>query len=376
MNIFIQMKMKSLFISILLCMTSITAISQTVVVDKDENFPVSYASVFNQDGKFLGQTDVDGLLPDTKDVKSILITHIAYEPLKIKKEKIGKELKMKAVPVKLNDAVIAKPRSYCIRLTGFLRNYTLNNQLFEDDDPVRRFYEGTGQLYIFLNSDKSSKWYDLAVRNSQTDEMVDERKGAHLRLTSNSIIESIRKAKKYSTRQAEGYTQVIKNDTTVGTIVTDTANNIVRVDIDYLFPDTVQTINVLVMKLRVTSAKRNYIYRMSEDDYMSQSNLLAFNSYIRYWTKALGERIEGDSFSEFYIDKAEFLTEEEYKEEIKRYKAEKKKGVYNLTNEQLDEYISSRQIPEIPEELQKCMEISKEIQTKKAEKKDKKKQKD
>jgi hypothetical protein len=343
-------------------MLSVLAFGQTVVMDKDEDFPVSYASVFDQDGKFLGQTDVDGLLPDIKDSKSILVTHIAYEQLKVKADRIGKVLKMKAVPMKINDAVIAKPRAHCIRLTGFLRNYTLTNQLFEQDDPVSRFYEGTGQMYIFLNSNKSSKWCDLAVRNSQKGEMVKERKGHHMNLTSKSIVESIRNSEKISTRQTDGYTQIIKNDTTVGTIVPDSANNIARINIDYLFPDTVRTINIVIMKLRVTEAKQNFVYSIPEDDYFSQTNLLACNNYIHFWTKMFGKRIEANSFSEFYVDKAELLTEDEYKEEIKRYKNEKKQGVYDMTSEQLDEYIASHHIQEIPEELQKKLEISKEIQ--------------
>lgn len=374
---FTPMKTKTerFFMTMLLCLMALAASSQTTVVDKDENFPVAYASVFNQDGKFLGQTDVDGLLPDIQDAKSIRITHIAYEPLMAKTGKMGATLKMKPVQMSLNDAVIAKPRSFCIRLTGFLRNFSLSNQLFEDDDPILHFYEGTGQLYIFLDSKKSSKWVDLATRDSRTGEMVDEQKHVTLHLSSNSVIEGIRKSKKYTTREAEGFTQIIKNDTTVGTIMTDTANHILRTDIDYLFPDTARTINLLLMKIRVTSAKDSYIYRQPEDDYCSQSNLLAHQSYMRCWTKAFGKRIEGDSFDELYIDLAEFLTEEEYKEATKQYKADKKSGAYSLTSEQLDEYISSHNIPQIPEELQKSLEISREIQAKKAEKKAEKKKK-
>ena len=146
--------------------------AQTIVVDKEEGFPIAFASVFNQDGKFLGQTDAEGVLPPVEDAKSIKVTHIAYEPLKAKSSQLGKTLKMSAVQMKLNEAVIAKPKSHCIRLTGFLRNYALTNQIFEDDDPVRRFFEGTGHLYIFLDGKKSNKWVDLAARDSKTGQMV------------------------------------------------------------------------------------------------------------------------------------------------------------------------------------------------------------
>lgn len=370
-----KQRIERYLLTTLLCLTAMAVNAQTTVIDKEENFPVSYASVFNQDGKFLGQTDVNGILPDIQDAKSIRITHIAYEPLQVKKSNLGKEIKMQQVQLKLNEAVIAKPRSHCIKLTGFLRNYVLTNQLYEDDDPVHRFYEGTGNLYIFLNGRNNSKWYDLAARDGKTGRMVDEQKDVMLSLRSKSAIERLNDHKDFKLRQAEGYKQIVRNDTTVGTVVTDPADSIIRVDIDHLFPDTVRVINLLVMKFRVTAAKQNFIYQQPNEEFVSQSNLLAYNIYMRYWTKLLGTRFEGDHFLEFRVDKAQFLTEDEYKADIKAYKTDKKSGKFDLTSEQLDAYMKKHNIPEIPEELKKSLEISRQIQAREAEKKEAKKNK-
>ena len=370
-----KQRIERYLLTALLCLTSMAVNAQTTVIDKEENFPVSYASVFNQDGKFLGQTDVNGILPDIQDAKSIRITHIAYEPLQVKKSNLRKEIKMQQVQLKLNEAVIAKPKSHCIKLTGFLRNYVLTNQLYEDDDPVHRFYEGTGNLYIFLNGKNNSKWYDLAARDGKTGRMVDEQKDVMLSLRSKSAIERLNDHKDFKLRQAEGYKQIVRNDTTVGTVVTDPADSIIRVDIDHLFPDTVRVINLLIAKFRVTAAKQNFIYQQPNEEFVSQSNLLAYNIYMRYWTKLLGTRFEGDHFLEFRVDKAQFLTEDEYKADIKAYKADKKSGKFDLTSEQLDSYMKEHNIPEIPEELKKSLEISRQIQAREAEKKEAKKNK-
>ncbi|MBQ9164195.1 MAG: hypothetical protein IJ163_05410 [Bacteroidaceae bacterium] len=370
-----KQRIERYLLTALLCLTAMAVNAQTTVIDKEENFPVSYASVFNQDGKFLGQTDVNGILPDIQDAKSIRITHIAYEPLQVKKSNLGKEIKMQQVQLKLNEAVIAKPKSHCIKLTGFLRNYVLTNQLYEDDDPVHRFYEGTGNLYIFLNGKNNSKWYDLAARDGKTGRMVDEQKDVMLSLRSKSAIERLNDHKDFKLRQAEGYKQIVRNDTTVGTVVTDPADSIIRVDIDHLFPDTVRVINLLIAKFRVTAAKQNFIYQQPNEEFVSQSNLLAYNIYMRYWTKLLGTRFEGDHFLEFRVDKAQFLTEDEYKADIKAYKADKKSGKFDLTSEQLDSYMKEHNIPEIPEELKKSLEISRQIQAREAEKKEAKKNK-
>ena len=354
-------------------LTTFVLNAQTVVVDKDDNFPVAFASVFNQDGKFIGQTDVEGRLPDLKEAKTIRVTHIAYEPLKAKVSSMGQELKLKPVQMQLGEAVVTTPKTHCIRLTGFLRNYAFSNQLFDEDDPVLRFYEGTGQLYIFLDGKKSNKWVDLVTRDVHKGVMTDEQKRVHLNLKSKSVFERISKSEKVSFRDAQGYQKIVCSDTVIGTVVTDSLNHISRMDIDYLFPDTVRVINLVLMKLRVTEAKEHYIYQQASDGYVSQSTLLGYQSFMRCWTKMFGMTIEDNSFDEFYVEKAECLTEEQYKEAVKEEKARKKNTSEAPTSEQLDQYIADHNIPAIPEEILRVLELSKQVQADKAAKKNKKK---
>ncbi len=357
---------------VLFCLTTFLSHAQTIVVDKDDNFPVSFASVFNQDGKFLGQTDVDGNLPELGDSKSIRITHIAYEPTKAKVSSLGKELKMKSVQMQLGEAVIATPKTYCIRLTGFLRNFALSNQLYEDDDPVFRFFEGTGQLYLFLDGKKSNQWVDRDVFDRQLDKMVEKQKRVHIGLKPKSVLEIINKSEKTQLRDADGYQQIVSKDTVIGTVFTDSSAHLTRVDLDYLFPDTMKMINMVVLKLRVTNAKEHYIYQQVTDGYVSQSTLRGYQSFMHAWTKMFGKRIEIDSFDEFYVDKAECLTEDQYKQAMKEEKARKKAPGPVATKDVLDKYITEHNIPEIPEEILKVLETSRNIQAEKEAQKAKK----
>ena len=347
---------------VLFCLTTFLSHAQTIVVDKDDDFPVSFASVFNQDGKFLGQTDVDGNLPDLGDSKSIRITHIAYEPTKAKVSSLGKELKMKPVQMQLGEAVIATPKTYCIRLTGFLRNFSLSNQLYEDDDPVLRFFEGTGQLYLFLDGKKSNQWVDRDVFDRQLEKMVEKQKRVHIGLKPKSVLEIINKSEKMQLRDADGYQQIVSKDTVIGTVFTDSSAHLTRVDLDYLFPDTMKMINMVVLKLRVTNAKEHYIYQQVTDGYVSQSTLRGYQSYMHAWTKMFKKRVDIDSFDEFYVDKAECLTEEQYKQAMKEEKARKKESAPLATKDVLDKYITEHNIPEIPEEILKVLETSRKIQ--------------
>ena len=350
---------------VLFCLATFLSHAQTIVVDKDDDFPVSFASVFNQDGKFLGQTDVDGNLPELGDSKSIRITHIAYEPTKAKVSSLGKELKMKSVQMQLGEAVIATPKTYCIRLTGFLRNFSFSNQLYEDDDPVLRFFEGTGQLYLFLDGKKSNQWVDRDVFDRQLDKMVEKQKRVHIGLKPKSVLEIINKSEKTQLRDADGYQQIVSKDTVIGTVFTDSSAHLTRVDLDYLFPDTMKMINMVVLKLRVTNAKEHYIYQQVTDGYVSQSTLRGYQSYMHAWTKMFGKRIEIDSFDEFYVDKAECLTEEQYKQAMKEEKARKKDPGPVATKDVLDKYITEHNIPDIPEEILKVLETSRKIQAEK-----------
>lgn len=52
-------------------------------VDKD-GLPVPYASVINEDGKFIGTTDLDGVIEDVKGAKVVSITHVAYQAKKVR----------------------------------------------------------------------------------------------------------------------------------------------------------------------------------------------------------------------------------------------------------------------------------------------------
>lgn len=366
---------RSLFLSLLLLLCHLGANSQTVLMDKDDAFPVGYASVFNEKGEFLGQTTVDGLLPDLNGAKSIRVTHIAYKPLKADVKDIGKELQIEAAEINLGEAVVAVEKPYCIRLTGFQRIYTSTNQLDDEDDPLLNFSEGTGYLYVFLDEKKSDKWVDLAARDLIKNQMIKKRDRGQFALGPRSLVEVLRDSKKVQLRGEAPFQQIIKNDTVVGSLVTDNDNKSMRFDFDALFPDTVQQLNLLIMKLRITESKMNAIYRQSDepDGYVSQANLRAVSFYTRMWTKALGKRLEYNLFRDFYVEKSEFLTKEEYEAAAKADKERKKNNPITMTSEELDRYMEAHNIPELTDEMKATMAISRQLMEEKAAKKEAKK---
>lgn len=105
--------------------STLTAMAQTVVKDKDSGMPVGFATVVDEQGLFLGQTDASGLMPDLKDSKMFRITHVAYESIRDSVSHLGTELLLTPADLNLGEVVKVKGKPYCLRLTGYLRDYSI-----------------------------------------------------------------------------------------------------------------------------------------------------------------------------------------------------------------------------------------------------------
>lgn len=72
--------MKRLLYLIIYILTLLPTMAQTIVCDAQDGQPVIQASVYDEHGKIIGVTDIDGQLPNVGDSKTIRLTHIAYQP--------------------------------------------------------------------------------------------------------------------------------------------------------------------------------------------------------------------------------------------------------------------------------------------------------
>ena len=72
------------FVLLLFVMIAVSATAQKLqTVDKDGQ-PIPYASIIGEDGNIIGTTGLDGILDDVKGVEVVSITHVAYQPKKVK----------------------------------------------------------------------------------------------------------------------------------------------------------------------------------------------------------------------------------------------------------------------------------------------------
>ena len=163
------MNYRNYFLMLLLMMAASVSAQKLRVVDKAGQ-PVPYASIISENGDFIGTTDLEGTLADLKGADIVSITHVAYQPKKVKVGQGG--------VVALDDAdfdlpeltVTKKPLTYvqtyyrilyvdddpetpiCYYRTGFLNNSYDNKTLKTSSDEEHLSACNTGIFKTMLNT--------------------------------------------------------------------------------------------------------------------------------------------------------------------------------------------------------------------------------
>lgn len=360
--------------AILISCSLTTTSAQTIVKDKEDGSPVAFAHVLNQNAEYIGQTDAEGKLPDDlQGATSISISHVAYEPEKREVGKLGKEILLTPAVFNLGEAVVSIPKPYCIRLSGFMRDYGLADGRISKkeqlEEPMGVVSEGVGCAYIILDGSKDAKWYFHTEHELVNGTLTGGNNSTMHGLKSKSVVERAKDSKKMSLRDKGNYTQVLDKSHVVGNVVNDPADHVIRVDYDELYPDTVKSYNLLLAKIKIYEMKNNCIYRMDDDDYVSQADLIRYKSFAHLYLKVMGSIIDLNAVSELFVVKSEYISKEEYKTAMKEEKARAKSKRASMTTNELDSYMTAHHIPAITEEMKRAIEVTREWDKKHSKKK-------
>lgn len=360
---------KLMLTAILICCGSIMVNAQTIVKDKEDGTPVAYAHVFNQNSEYIGQTDAEGKLPDDlHGATAISISHVAYQPEKCEVSKLGKEILMTPSTFTLGEAVVSIPKPYCIRLSGFKRDYVLADGRYSKkeklEEPIGSLSEGVGCVYILLDDSKDAKWYYHTARDLVKETLKGGDNNTIHSLKSKSVPERAKANKKLSLRDKGNYQQVLENGYVVGNVVTDNNDHIVRVDYDELYPDTVKTHSLLLAKMKIYEMKNNTIYRQGDTDYISQADIVRYKAFGHAVIKVMSVVIDMNVVSEIFVSKADYLSKDEYKQAMKEEKARAKSKKASMSAAELDNYMKTHQIPAITPEIQHSIEVTKALDKK------------
>ena len=361
--------MRRIILFAFFAIATISAVAQTIVRDKTDRQPVPYASVFSQDGNFLGNTSLTGEMPDVGSAESVRITHVAYVARKVDVKDLSGDVFLEPSEYQLGEVVYQKPKSHCICLTGYARNYEMNRLTKDKYDigPDESFYDGMIRIYLFLGPDKKAEKQVLFARNLKTGEMKVKNMqsiGPFAGLLTNiSYIEWMRKYDVYSLRETdEGKTVISRKGADVGLIADDANDSIIHFALDFISPDVEKNMKVLFINYRIKEQTANAVYRKTDNNYVSQTDLMALNSRMAVMTNLFGDALLMDDFREFYVGKAEYLTKEEYKASVRECKDMRKSGQPMMTSEQLNDYIVAHNIPAVSEEIVTKMALVKQLQ--------------
>ena len=322
-----------------------TVTAQTVVKDSVTGSPVAQASVLNERGLALGQTNMEGLLPDLKGAKSISISHIGYAVKKVRVVDLEKELLLSPVIYPVREVVKEMDKPHCLRLKCYMRKYMLNDCLILKKDtvdapPIISFTDEICYLYLFddesINLNKSRS---LVKRNVLSQTQVKGRKEYLFSTSMTSYLEKAKQNIKKGTMEVRGDTcrqelYRVKKDKKYrqAVVVRDTVNKTILVDVDHLAPKGSLTVNLGIVKTQRLVDTESFVYRLSGYEKVGQSELLAYRSVVHEKDRSLGIQsilplpilpnatIDQWKFVEFYPFEAEFLTHKEYKEDKKEVK--------------------------------------------------------
>lgn len=339
--------------------------AQTIVKDSLDGNPIMQASVFDERGCVLGVTDMEGRLPVLNNTQKIRINHIAYKTKDVDVRRMGNEIRLSPNAYQIREVVKEKEKPHCLKLTCYMRIYTLNDGITQknhevDLPPILSFKDGIYHLYLF--SDESihqSKARPLVVRNVLDGNEADGGREMFYGLNLRSKVERF-KGKNYELRgdnTKQDIYRVKKKETyQIGVLKRDTANKLITVSEDFLAPKGTYKYNIGISKATWTVWNYDYLYRLTPYDKVGQGDLLAYREVVRMsgglpFLKP-GVQVGTWKYVEFFTYDAEYLTKEEYKADKNEVKQS------SMTMEDIDRIKNEIGVPALTDEIEQKLAAS------------------
>ena len=118
--------MKKMLLWLAICMVALCARAQKIEVVDSDGYGIPYASVLTAGAEYVGITDLEGVLPDVKGAKSVVISHVAFKPKEVKLDGKDVRVTLEDADYSLEEIVVEpKPLVYVetyYRVYGFADN--------------------------------------------------------------------------------------------------------------------------------------------------------------------------------------------------------------------------------------------------------------
>lgn len=256
--------------------------------------------------------------------------------------------------VNLKEVNYKQSRNYCQRLFGYYRFIDDGKLYFKDKQhKLFKVYEGIFELDIRYSKEADDGAKVLAGR----DLIHPDKPGKFMdfyELKPYTFLEKARRLPKYYTIETSGdTTRVLTKGRLAGTITKNPARKELHMKYDALAPDTTMSINILVLKARLSNVQADALYWYDDDseDYVPQGQLkkIVFDGNIDL--KIMGTHEVFNEHTELYIDSVAYFTYNEYRADKKQRNSQTE-----LTDADIDRLKQKLRVPPLSAGIVKRIE--------------------
>jgi len=260
---------------------------------------------------------------------------------------------------KLDGVDYQKKRSYCMRIYGYYR-YVDNGiaYIFNRQQKLYRVYEGICELDVRYSCDEDDGAEIMVGR----DLVHPEKKGDIMdfyELKPYTFLEKARKMPKvYNVEEQGDITRVYAKNRLCGTITKDAGRQEMYMKYDALAPDTSTSINLLVLKARLSNVQADAVYQLEEGiDYVPQGNLkrIVFEGNIDM--TMLGNKAHDvyNERTELYVDSVVYMTKDQFRAD-KKLSLQERRERAGYTDADIDRLKQKLGVPPLSEEIRQRIE--------------------
>jgi len=228
--------------------------------------------------------------------------------------------------VSLKEVNYKQSRNYCQRLYGYYRFIDDGVVNFENrQHKLYKVYEGLFELNIRYSKEEDDGAKVLVGRNlihpDKPGKFID-----FYELKPYTFLQKARKLPKYYTVKEKGdTTRVYTKGRQAGIAVKDRKRKELRMKYDALAPDTSLSINLLILKARLSNVQADalYWYDDESEDYVPQGQLkrITFDGDIDL--TVMGSHDVYTEHTELYVDSVAYFTYDEYKADKKQQRKDR-----------------------------------------------------
>jgi len=301
--------------------------SQIKIVDSISGQPLPSATIFLKGGKYVTTSNINGIIDNSifdnlvNENDTITIQHIGYSSKNISLAELKKstQIKLNSAENKLSDVVVISDKKYdYLVLKGYFRTFQAYDSL------PKYFADGIVEYYIPVNGG-SIKLRVIAYRVFGNKPLVEK-------LNQKTVVRYVNPARTpllgrntiqqglsndYTLHKTNTGFDIIKSDSTVGTIRFDSKNHIAKMYLDNVAPNKEIEREFLgfVIKTKKYELLENYQFNDSAHigikDLLNSS--LRYNSIYFHKGKKKDDVHEAELIIDFYVMSNKYITKNDYK---------------------------------------------------------------